>query len=262
MEGLHYLCSENKGADQLRSYCAADQRLCFRICKKLVFSFFEFEGDYSKKNLIVRQFITFTVPTFGYVSISSPLLPRQSCDIFGSTIAAPSICSAVDFDSVSVNSMRFSLSVNLSGSSPDFLALFFDVLASLAEPVEGPAEAELVDGTADLVDVDGKLLELNGEGVPKLAGGLVGMAGLDGALDPSAFMILQPLPRDLVVLGSVVVLLLSGVTVTFLAAPLPAPFPLPLPLPPPLPRLPLPLPLLAGVGTLSVSACSALVPGT
>ena len=29
-EGLFYLCSENKGADHLR--------LCFRICKKTVFS--------------------------------------------------------------------------------------------------------------------------------------------------------------------------------------------------------------------------------
>ena len=38
MEGLYYLCSENKGANQLRSYCAADLRLCFRIYKKPVFS--------------------------------------------------------------------------------------------------------------------------------------------------------------------------------------------------------------------------------
>ena len=37
-EGLYYLCSENKGADQLRSYCAADLRLCFSKCKKPVFS--------------------------------------------------------------------------------------------------------------------------------------------------------------------------------------------------------------------------------
>ena len=28
-EGLYYLCSENKEADQLRSYCAADLHLCF-----------------------------------------------------------------------------------------------------------------------------------------------------------------------------------------------------------------------------------------
>ena len=34
VEGLYYLCSENKGADQLRSYCAADLRLCFHIFKK------------------------------------------------------------------------------------------------------------------------------------------------------------------------------------------------------------------------------------
>ena len=30
-KGLYYPCSENKGADQLRSYCAADLRLCFCV---------------------------------------------------------------------------------------------------------------------------------------------------------------------------------------------------------------------------------------
>ena len=37
--GLYYPCSENEGADQLCSYHKADLRLCFRICKKPVFSF-------------------------------------------------------------------------------------------------------------------------------------------------------------------------------------------------------------------------------
>ena len=37
-ERLYYPCSENKGADQLRGYRKADLRLCFRICKKPVFS--------------------------------------------------------------------------------------------------------------------------------------------------------------------------------------------------------------------------------
>ena len=37
VEGLYYQCSENKGADQLRGYREADLRLCFRICKTLVF---------------------------------------------------------------------------------------------------------------------------------------------------------------------------------------------------------------------------------
>ena len=31
-------CSENKGADQLCGYRKADLRLCFRICRLLVFS--------------------------------------------------------------------------------------------------------------------------------------------------------------------------------------------------------------------------------
>ena len=38
VEGLYYLCSENKGADQLRGYSEADLRLSFRICKTFVFS--------------------------------------------------------------------------------------------------------------------------------------------------------------------------------------------------------------------------------
>ena len=38
VEGLFYLCSKNKGADQLRRYREADLRICFRICKMFVFS--------------------------------------------------------------------------------------------------------------------------------------------------------------------------------------------------------------------------------
>ena len=35
---MHYPCSENKDADQLRGYREADLRLCFRPSKLLVFS--------------------------------------------------------------------------------------------------------------------------------------------------------------------------------------------------------------------------------
>ena len=38
VEELLYLCSENKGADQLRGYREADLRHYFRICKKPVLS--------------------------------------------------------------------------------------------------------------------------------------------------------------------------------------------------------------------------------
>ena len=38
VKGLYYLCSENKGADQLHGYREADLRLCFRICKNPFFS--------------------------------------------------------------------------------------------------------------------------------------------------------------------------------------------------------------------------------
>ena len=37
-EEVYYPSSENKGADQLLSYCEADLGLCFRIGRLLVFS--------------------------------------------------------------------------------------------------------------------------------------------------------------------------------------------------------------------------------
>ena len=37
-EELYYPSSENKGADQLRGYREADLRLCFHLCRLLVFS--------------------------------------------------------------------------------------------------------------------------------------------------------------------------------------------------------------------------------
>ena len=38
VEELYFLYSENKDADHMRGYHAADQRLCYRICKKQAFS--------------------------------------------------------------------------------------------------------------------------------------------------------------------------------------------------------------------------------
>ena len=38
VEGLYYLSSENKGADQLHGHREADLRLCFRIYAKRLFS--------------------------------------------------------------------------------------------------------------------------------------------------------------------------------------------------------------------------------
>ena len=38
IEVMYYLCSGNKGAEQLRSYCAAGLRFFFRICKNQVIS--------------------------------------------------------------------------------------------------------------------------------------------------------------------------------------------------------------------------------
>ena len=38
LEELYYPCSKNKGASQIRSYCEAELRLCFRMYAKCWFS--------------------------------------------------------------------------------------------------------------------------------------------------------------------------------------------------------------------------------
>ena len=57
-EKLYYRCCENKGADQLRSYCETDLHLCFRIGKNPVFSrrgsYDFFPGSNFKTNHILR----------------------------------------------------------------------------------------------------------------------------------------------------------------------------------------------------------------
>ena len=45
-EGLHCLCSENKGAEQLHGYRTAYLHLCLCICKMQVFSW---QGSYVEK---------------------------------------------------------------------------------------------------------------------------------------------------------------------------------------------------------------------
>ena len=45
VEGLYYLCSKNKGADQLRVYREADLRLCFRICKIRVATHYPYQNS-------------------------------------------------------------------------------------------------------------------------------------------------------------------------------------------------------------------------
>ena len=52
VEGLYYPCSENKDADQLRDYREADLCLCFRICKKPVFSR---RGSYSNRFVVMAS---------------------------------------------------------------------------------------------------------------------------------------------------------------------------------------------------------------
>ena len=70
VEGLFYLCGENKGADQLRGYREADLPLCFRICKTLVFSWY---GSFSNVSVCLMYCFTSTVNSWDHVmTVSYP----------------------------------------------------------------------------------------------------------------------------------------------------------------------------------------------
>ena len=55
---MYYPYSENKGADKLRGSREADLRLCFRICKKPVFSR---RGSNGSMRRVVRKSAIFPV---------------------------------------------------------------------------------------------------------------------------------------------------------------------------------------------------------
>ena len=69
-EGLYYPCSENKGADQLRSYCEADLYLCLRLCRLFVFPC---SGLFNNKSLfpLSSLYMTIQLQMFTIVRIKS-----------------------------------------------------------------------------------------------------------------------------------------------------------------------------------------------
>ena len=68
---MYYLCSENKGADELRGYREADLRLCFRIYKT---PFFSRRGSYNSKhydNTPIQYTTIFTAVKFDNFQLKS-----------------------------------------------------------------------------------------------------------------------------------------------------------------------------------------------
>ena len=87
---MYYPCCENKGADQLPSYCEADLCLCSRICRLLVFPW---GGSF-----LLDQWICFkclfdlrlTQPFYNQCNVHIVLLLIQvSCCLFQFRINAP-----------------------------------------------------------------------------------------------------------------------------------------------------------------------------
>ena len=76
--GLYYTCSENKGADQLRSHCATDLHLCFRMCNKPIFSQRGSYLVYSKRFLSMEIFMYMYISDF----FQTPHKPRHAKTYF------------------------------------------------------------------------------------------------------------------------------------------------------------------------------------
>ena len=106
---MYYPSSENKGADQLRSYCEADLRLCFRLGRLLVFpcggsNFICFDWDLSShKSLpapgaicvlfVLRIIVSDSQQFFSRVGME-PTLPgfNQYCRVYCSSTQHGAIC--------------------------------------------------------------------------------------------------------------------------------------------------------------------------
>ena len=63
---MYYPSSENKGADQLRGYREADLRLCFRLCRLLVFP----RGGSFSSVSIYRMFLCHIFDVLSQIRIS------------------------------------------------------------------------------------------------------------------------------------------------------------------------------------------------
>ena len=84
------LCSENKGTDQLRSNCncAADQCLCFCICKKQLL-FFHDAAHFRWCNVHVIDFSGFVFRFFFFFVLNFRFLAHLSRRLVGELIVYP-----------------------------------------------------------------------------------------------------------------------------------------------------------------------------
>ena len=80
---MYYLSSENKGADQLRVYREADLRLCFRLCRLLVFPWggsFILGRTLAIMDINIKTIFTFQRPIkLVLISASVSRQPQSSC---------------------------------------------------------------------------------------------------------------------------------------------------------------------------------------
>ena len=75
---LYYPCSENKGADQLSSYCKADLRLCFRMGNNPVFSQCGSNGLKTKCLFVCLFELMLNIPVNCYGHVSRCLKKKQT----------------------------------------------------------------------------------------------------------------------------------------------------------------------------------------
>ena len=95
-EELYYLCSQSKGAGQLCSYCTAELRLCFRICRLLVF--FLLRLICLKMNKRNRSNVSFIYQSF--VVIRMTLFSSTKLDFYSNVLDSAQIPKHFHFEYV------------------------------------------------------------------------------------------------------------------------------------------------------------------
>ena len=79
VEEFYYLCSGNKGADQLRNFHTADLRLCFGIYAKNRFSFDAAHIITLKFEQRLQQSVTVIILSFQSQGLGEHSKPRSDC---------------------------------------------------------------------------------------------------------------------------------------------------------------------------------------
>ena len=133
---MYYPSSENKGADQLRGYREADLRLCFRLCRLLVFP----RGGSNKHLQLIMSLQTRKKTTYGQraseLGATLPTVANPDKHILTQSMQQVSGCGGMATGQYSSCSLvRYSIALSFSAAqlAPNFAVRSASTDASVSE---------------------------------------------------------------------------------------------------------------------------------